>query len=158
MLPLQRRRKLVIEELADETLVYDQSRHKAHCLNRTASLVWKHCDGQTTPVQIAAMLREELGTQVSVDVVAAAVADLERARLLEAGPALARRVSRRHAAGKMAVAGLAAVVATITAPVAAQAASVGDCCSVVNQCRGGLNCVGTGHPECARCPGGKCCA
>src|SRR5437773_685884 len=121
MLPLRRQRKLLIEELADETLVYDQARHKAHCLNRTASLVWKHCDGQTTVAQLTEWVGQELGTPVSRELIAAAVQDLERARLLENGPG--RKVTRRQAAGKMAVAGLAAVVASITAPAAAQAAS-----------------------------------
>jgi|SRR6266404_6365388 len=35
------RERLIIDELADEILVYDLDRHKAPCLNQTAALVWK---------------------------------------------------------------------------------------------------------------------
>jgi hypothetical protein len=41
-LPRVRKKNLIIDELADEVLVYDLDRHKAHCLNRTAALVWKN--------------------------------------------------------------------------------------------------------------------
>jgi hypothetical protein len=44
-LPQARTEGLTVRELAEETLVYDKERHKAHCLNRTAACVWKHCDG-----------------------------------------------------------------------------------------------------------------
>ena len=46
--PFARKREghLVIDELPDEVLVYDLDRHKAHCLNQTAALVWQHCDGK----------------------------------------------------------------------------------------------------------------
>jgi hypothetical protein len=43
--PQARRSQLVIKELASETLVYDESKHRAHCLNQAAAFVWKHCDG-----------------------------------------------------------------------------------------------------------------
>lgn len=157
MYPLRRRRKLVVEELADETLVYDEARHQAHCLNRTAAFVWKRCDGQTSAEQLAVLLGRELGTAVEAEVVREALEDLGRARLLEAGPADAKRLTRRRATARLAAAGLASVIASVVAPTAAQAASVGDCCTSVSQCRAGLNCVGTGHPECRPCPSGKCC-
>jgi hypothetical protein len=157
MLPLRRRRKLVIEELADETLVYDETRHKAHCLNRTAAFVWKRCDGQTTVEQLAALLSRARGVPVEAEIVSEALEDLRRARLLEEGPAEWKPMTRRRLAGRLAVAGLASVIASVVAPTAAQATSVGDCCNTVSQCRAGLNCVGSGHPECARCPTGKCC-
>ena len=40
LMPRARQDELVVEELQDETLVYDLKRHKARCLNRTAALVW----------------------------------------------------------------------------------------------------------------------
>ena len=40
LMPRARQDELVVEELQDETLVYDLERHKARCLNRTAALVW----------------------------------------------------------------------------------------------------------------------
>ncbi len=51
LMPRARQDELVVEELSDETLVYDLKRHKANCLNRTAALVWQDCDGQTSVAQ-----------------------------------------------------------------------------------------------------------
>ena len=39
LMPRARQDELVVEELPDETLVYDLKRHKALCLNRTSVLV-----------------------------------------------------------------------------------------------------------------------
>jgi hypothetical protein len=54
--PRARSEGLVIEELADELLVYDLQRDKAHCLNSTASKIWKKCNGSRTPADIARRL------------------------------------------------------------------------------------------------------
>ena len=51
--PRGSRDQLVIQELAEETLIFDQRNGKAHCLNRTTALVWKLCDGQTSLAEIA---------------------------------------------------------------------------------------------------------
>ena len=59
--PEARRTGLTVRELAEETLVYDLERNKAHCLNRTAGLVWRHCDGRTARAQLAGILHEKLG-------------------------------------------------------------------------------------------------
>ena len=45
-----------VERLAGETLVYDLRRHRAHCLNPAATLVWRCCDGRTTVASAAARL------------------------------------------------------------------------------------------------------
>ena len=55
-LPRARSEGLVIEELADELLVYDLQRNKAHCLNSTAAKIWKKCNGRSTPADIARRL------------------------------------------------------------------------------------------------------
>ena len=60
LLPRARQEELVVEELPDETLVYDLKRHKAHCLNRAAALVWQHCDGRTTSSDMAEILEQGL--------------------------------------------------------------------------------------------------
>ena len=58
-LPEARKEGLVVQHLSDEVLVYDQQRHKAHCLNETAALVWMRCDGKTTVVSMAQELRTD---------------------------------------------------------------------------------------------------
>ena len=82
LMPLARQDELVVEELQDETLVYDLKRHKARCLNRTAALVWQHCDGQTTVTELAALLEEQLATPTDETVVWMALDRLGRAHLL----------------------------------------------------------------------------
>ena len=61
MLPQARKYQLTIRHLPDETLVYDRERHKAHCLNATAALIWRHCDGQTSTDELARLVAETLG-------------------------------------------------------------------------------------------------
>src|ERR671934_1982561 len=70
IMPGAREEGLVIQELPpEETLVYDLTRHRAHCLNQTAALVWRHCDGRTTLAEIAARLQAELGIAADEELV-----------------------------------------------------------------------------------------
>ena len=39
--PKARQEGLLVQEVPDEVLVYDTASHKAHCLNRTAAVVWR---------------------------------------------------------------------------------------------------------------------
>jgi hypothetical protein len=52
LIPCARTEGLVVQTLADEVLVYDLERHKAHCLNHAAALIWKHCDGRTSVAEM----------------------------------------------------------------------------------------------------------
>jgi hypothetical protein len=140
LIPAARREELVIHEVEGETLVYDLKSHKAHCLNPTAALVWKHCDGKRTVEQVALRLERELQTSVSAEVVWMALDQLEKLRLLEApverAPGMAR-MSRRELARRLGVATAIALpfIASINAPAAIQAAS---CAGVEEPC-GGTN-------------------
>src|SRR5438874_1423233 len=93
-LPRALRDNLVIRELDDETLIYDTDRDRAHCLNRTASLVWEHCDGKTTATQAARLLQSKLGADVDSDLVWLAVKQLQKFHLVERtqkSPSVSRR-------------------------------------------------------------------
>src|SRR3954463_10160017 len=79
--PLARSTELVVEELADELLVYDLRSDEAHCLGATAARVWRACDGENT----VAALETELGLDAAS--VAKALEDLDRCALLQAAPA-----------------------------------------------------------------------
>src|SRR5215208_278306 len=68
-LPVARKTRLVVRELAEEVLVYDEEGHRAHCLNRTAALVWKSCDGKTPVSGIAERVSGQLSAPVSDEVV-----------------------------------------------------------------------------------------
>ena len=155
LMPRARKDELVVEELPDETLVYDLKRHKAHCLNPTAALVWQHCDGRTTSSDMAEILEQELELPRDEQIVWFAIDRLRKAKLLdkrEDGPAKARRYSRRDLVRKLAVVGglsvLLPVVSSIKSPLAAQAGST----TTNRDCR---RCVGLSLP-CSDRPGRTC--
>lgn len=130
--PLARKDNLVVNELPEEIVVYDRATHKAHCLNRTAALVWKRCDGRTPPAKIARLLQKELKAPVNEDLVWYALEQLGKDDLLTekyVRPAAGVQLSRRELVRRL---GLAAVVAlplitTIVAPTPVQAASCINC-------------------------------
>jgi len=81
--PLARRENLVIQEASEETLIYDLSLDKAHCLNQTAAAVWKVCDGENTISDIAKTLKNDFGTNVPEDLIWLAIDQLSKENLLE---------------------------------------------------------------------------
>ena len=128
------------EELQDETLVYDLERDKASCLNHTAALVWRHCDGQKSVAEVAALLEEQAGTPTDEAVVWMALDRLSRIHLLSEPvtlPADKAQYSRREVLRRLRrVAGISLllpVIESIVAPLAAaQASCVSDCSGVPN--------------------------
>lgn len=156
MFPQSRRGGIIVRELADETLVFDREKNKAHCLNRTAAFVWKHCDGRTSVNKLADLLHEERELPAAGHIVRLALRQLERANLLEGriDDQTVRRLSRREVL-KWAGAAAAAlpVVLTINAPAAAQTASEVAC---NNLSCGGLNaCVNASAGQC-KCVNNLC--
>lgn len=124
--PQAREAGLVIEELDDELLVYDLERHRAHCLNNTAALVWRQCDGKTGVDAIASRLRRESHMPIDDEVVMVALRKLGKANLLRERVTLTKALefgsSRRDLLKKLALVGGLSVV-TIISPTAAQAAT-----------------------------------
>lgn len=148
--PAARKDELLIQEVPGETLVYDLKSHQAHCLNQTAALVWKHCDGKLTVAQVAERLERELKSPVSEEVVRLALDQLEKSDLLEACervPAGFAPMSRRALIRSLGMATAIAVplVTSIVAPTAAQTASTcggvgASCCGADPPCCSGLKC------------------
>lgn len=147
--PQARTEDLVTRELPDEELVYDLKTHQAHCLNKSASAVWKQCDGQKTIEEIARLLQQETNELISTSLVQAALHQLSKANLLEQQAAFAvekpnqlrREILRRMGLGAAAAIPL---VTSIIAPLTAQAmscvvtGSIGNCTAV-----GGNDCCST---------------
>ena len=151
-LPRTRTDNLVIRELDDETLVFDMERDEAHCLNQTAALVWKHCDGRTTVEQAAHSLQSKLEVPVGADVVWLAVKQLQHFHLVES-TAKAPSVSRRNLVLKYAPAALALpVIMSITAPTPAQSATCvpdgGFCNGSLRCCSPNFACLGPSPNQC----------
>jgi len=159
MLPLRREADLLVEELADETVVYDRARNKAHCLNRSAALVWRHCDGRTTVAEMAAILHAELDLPADAAVVRLALDRLAGCHLLQDTSRTDEvRASRRDLIRKFGVAAVALpVVMTILAPNAATAGS-GTTSALCQTCVGmGLPCIDVRGTTCVpRGKSGKC--
>lgn len=161
MLPQVREDGLVVQELADETVVYDLDRHQAHCLNPTAALVWRHCDGRTTVAEMAARLDEALNIRDGVPLVRLALVQLDRAHLLcerSRGVGEAARVSRRAVARQLGLtAGLAVLLPLVTSIVAPTPAMAATCTPNAPKCKGPTQPC-TGNQQCCTCVcvGGRC--
>lgn len=148
-MPRARSAGLVVETLADETLVYDLESHTAHCLNRTATLVWRCCDGQTPVAATATRLAREVGIPTSERLVWSGLNQLYRARLLDDVPAVswrARQYARREVIRALGITGAVALlvplVESIVAPVPAEA---GSCITLVE-------CLARVPPSCSDLP------
>lgn len=144
--PQARRSKLVVRELADETLVYDLEGHRAHCLNRTAALVWQLCDGENTVSRIAEKMCERLSARVPEGVVRLALEQLADRGLIAPGefspvPA-AHLVSRRlmmRRLGLAAAVSLPLVTSIISpTPVMAQSPCTETSCPPGTTCQAGV--------------------
>src|SRR4051812_41208446 len=136
--PVAREEGLLVEQLEDETVVYDSRTKEAHCLSPLAAIVFNHCDGHTTLEQLATLATERLGEPVDESGVIDALAQLQERDLLAVPPR--DGLSRRQMVGKTAAAAGAlagaSLITTIAAPAAIAAASQGCgplvCCGCVN--------------------------
>jgi hypothetical protein len=149
--PLARRNGLVIQELSDETLVYDLDSNKAHCLNPSAAFVWKACDGKTSAEQIAVLFASSgIGT-VTSDFVWLAIDQLNENNLLEKPVARFHGESRRQVIKKIGLTSMVAlpIIASLVAPQSALATGSCACiapgdCLVQTTCPSQVNCNGLG--------------
>jgi len=132
----------------NEILIYDTGNDKAHCLNETAALVWKECDGTKSVAEITRRLSRQLDTKVDERVVWFALKQFDRDHLLEQQlvmPAALMNggLNRREMVRALGLAAAVAVpvVTSILAPTAVQAATClasGQPCTTSAQCCSGL--------------------
>lgn len=141
--PRGRRERLILRDLPEELLVYDLDRHRATCLNRTASVVFRLCDGTRSVTDIARAAKREIGVPADEALVRLAIDRLRRAHLLEPGSTAPDPLTRREWVRRVGRLGLAAslvpVVTSIVAPTAAQAATAidpMDCRNLLPPCSG----------------------
>jgi hypothetical protein len=134
-LPLARRDDLLIEEVEDELLVYDKRDESAHRLNRTAAIVWRHCDGKRDVADLVAVLAAEVGDDLAdEDLVMVALDNLAERDLIDGAPE--RRpeetmLSRRRFIRRVGTVGVAAlalpVIMSLNAPPASAQGSPCEC-------------------------------
>lgn len=131
--PRMRERDLVVQEVADELLVYDLETNKAHCLNNSAAAVWKLCDGERSVEDISRHFESTRDVVVSADFVWLALDQLADSGLLENAAPYRRfeGMSRRKALKSIGLATAVAlpIVASIVAP--QNALATGSCACVV---------------------------
>jgi hypothetical protein len=157
-LPVARRINLIVKELPDETLIYDLDSDEAYCLNQTAALVWKSCDGQTPVSELCSLLEMEGSSSVAPEVVWLALDQLYKFRLLEerpATPVYLAGIKRRELIKRIGLVALTLpVIMSISAPTSAQAGS--PCSCTGNNCRP-TGCPCMQHVDCVnKCSGGTC--
>jgi Coenzyme PQQ synthesis protein D (PqqD) len=153
--PTARRQGFVVQEMPDETLVYDVDSNKAHCLNRSAAFVWRCCDGGNSVADIVRQFERNGGGKVTEDFVWLAIDQLNENGLLEDG--ISSRFpgrSRREALKKIGLASVVAlpVIASLVAPPSALG-SVSCACQAPAQCA-----QLTGCPSIVNCNTGGICA
>jgi hypothetical protein len=146
--------------LDNEVVIYDPQSHRGHCLNSTSAAVWKLCDGNTSPLQIAEALSRQVSARVDQRVVQLALRQLADVNLLVEPEDLAKATSRRMTIRRFGVAAAIAVplITSIIAPTPAQAATClhsGAPCSTGGQCCSGLCLVGRCLLGAARKPRAK---
>jgi hypothetical protein len=156
--PQARIEGLVIQEVADEVLVYDLDRDKAHCLNQTAAIIWKHCTGENSISDLAHLLAAEAGLPANEEMVWLALDQLGRAKLLPERlplPSGQPKMSRREVMRKVGLASIIALplVTSILAPTAAQAGSACQAQACTPGGGGDAFCAGLG---CGPCVANKC--
>jgi len=144
--PIARRAGVVVQEVPDEVLVYDLNTNKAHCLNSSAALIWKCCDGNNSIADIVHQLESNGGGKLTEDLVWLALDRLNENGLLEneIGPRF-RGHSRRAAVKAIGMASAVALpmIASLVAP--QRALGVDSCVCVSNsQCAQ----PGCTHPNC----------
>lgn len=72
------------QDIGDETLLLDGD--DIHVLNETATFIWRLCDGQHSPAEIEAALREEYAIPPDYDAtadIAQTISELQAKGLLE---------------------------------------------------------------------------
>ena len=151
--PMARQKGLVVQEMPDEVLVYDLDSNKAHCLNQSAALVWKSCDGKNTVSDIVREFETNTGGKVSEDLVWLAIDQLNEKGLLE-GEIQPRfqGQSRRQVIKTIGMASMVAlpVIASLVAPQNALG-------SVSCACTSAANCATSSCPSTTNCnPTGIC--
>ncbi|NNE99653.1 MAG: PqqD family protein, partial [Pyrinomonadaceae bacterium] len=174
--PTARSSDLVVQEVGDETLIYDLKSHEAKCLNQTSAEIWKLCDGKKTAIEITMALSAQLKTKVDENLVLLAFDQLAKEGLLdgEFAPNFAG-ASRREVIKKVGFATVVAlpIVSSMVAPASSHAQSViactgnpgdpVDCACGINspggpECQGHCNdaldllCAGIGAPTGNPCP------
>jgi hypothetical protein len=165
-LPKARTREIVVQEMINESLVYDLQNNKALCLNQTSAIIWKHCNGKNSIDKIAENVSIELNTIVSEEFVEFAIEQLRKENLLENADEIKlniSKLSRREAIRKIGLSSavLLPMITFVVAPTASNAQSAtcfpnGTVRTCPNTAPGCVQILVS--PQIFRCPDAACCS
>src|SRR6266436_6785424 len=126
--PNARKNNLIVKEVSNEVLIYDENNHQAHCLNETAALVWKFCDGRTSIPKMRQLLEKEMRLAVPEQTVWLALKQLEGSRLLDVPVTPQARIPHTSRRTAMRTIGIAAVALPLIKSINASAAVAASSC------------------------------
>ncbi|MCW5960427.1 MAG: PqqD family protein [Pyrinomonadaceae bacterium] len=156
--PLAKKQDLVVQELDGEFLVYDLKTNHAHCLNESASLIWRFCDGTRSISDLREAFVLETGTAVSEEFVSLALDQLSEFELFEESlPEQFSGMSRRSLIRKVGLMSAAAlpIVSMLSFPNSALAFTCGPsiCGDLPGTCPSGMTycCRGSCQPDQTTC-------
>lgn len=149
-LPIARSANITVQNLDNETLIYDLTINKAFMLNETSAFIWNHLDGQMSIAELSRRLGAKFKQKANEEIVWLAIEQLKNNNLLKEAESFQTPLSDINRREVIKRAGLATMIALpiitgLTAPQAAHAASnsIAACqpCSLANpQCASG-NCA-----------------
>lgn len=113
---MARRENLIVTEAGDDLVVYDERTSHLHTLPASIVSVWRQCDGVAKVDEIA------IATGMTPAQVEAALRQLREAGLIDGEPVADDQASSRR--GFLRKAAIGAAIVSVTAPMAAGAASV----------------------------------
>jgi hypothetical protein len=154
-LPAAKTVNLVVQELRDETLIYDQATDRMFCLNETSAKVFNHCNGRTSFEELK---RKHKFTD---DLIYLALDEFKAKDLLTNYESVHfAGMSRREAVKRVGLASLVALplISTLVAPTSTAAASgAAPTCSdgIMNGSETDTDC---GGGTCPKCAAGRMCA
>lgn len=131
MNPVARTHGLVVQDVLDETLVYDLTTHQACCLNPSAAAVWKLCDGGHSVGEIANELHRVQDLHLNEAGVLLAIEQLAGYNLLDSSATYAAEAWSRRRAIKALAAGSVIALPSVTALAMSQR-GIASTCACVN--------------------------
>lgn len=133
-LPKARSNDITVQNLNNETLVYDLLTNKAYCLNETSSIIFNACDG----VMTFAELKKQKG--FSDELIFLALDELKKQKLVEGNEEYVSPfagMNRREVIRRVGLTSMIALpmISSLIAPRAIHAGSVSGACIPIGQCR-----------------------
>jgi hypothetical protein len=134
------RKKLIARWSGDELVLYDQESTTAHCLNRIAGEMLLACEHESSPIEVAAALRENW-PEIEAEVVHASLIQMAAAGLLEATmKEECDSPSRREIIRKLGITAAVALPIVVTSVLIPSPAAAASCATLAQPCSGTKPC------------------